>query len=349
MTALQMMITDAGLDAIVNAQNGGTDEVLIESIGLSDTPFVMAPTLDAVPGEFRRLDTVSGQAVAENIIHVVAYDPETITYDVTGFGLFDADGTLIAVYSAEADPILSKAALATSLFAVDIVLASEIADVIEFGDALFLNPPATETVMGVAELATNAEADAGLDDERIMTPKKVKRVLDAAVTLINGSIAVLSAVVDGISNALTALLARTITGGGLATGGGDLTASRVITVTKATGAEVTTGTNDAKAITPLAFATAMGGRSMGVPGYVTLFGFIIQWGNYSVAANGTASPSFPTSFPSACVFAGITGGRDDTAAQDNNPHVNGKSTSGFSIFNATDTGPISGSWIAFGY
>jgi hypothetical protein len=80
-----------------------------------------------------------------------------------------------------------------------------------------------------------------------------------------------------------------------------------------------------------------------------LFGFIIQWGNYSVAANGTASPSFPTSFPSACVFAGITGGRDDTAAQDNNPHVNGKSTSGFSIFNATDTGPISGSWIAFGY
>src|SRR3546814_1290296 len=77
---------------------------------------------------------------------LVAYDPDPITYDVTGFGLYDADGTLIAVHSAETDPILSKAALATSLFAVDVVLASEIADVIEFGDALFLNPPASETV-----------------------------------------------------------------------------------------------------------------------------------------------------------------------------------------------------------
>src|SRR3546814_7103232 len=93
----------------------------------------MAPTLDALPGEFRRIDTVSGQAVAENIIHVVAYDPDPITYDVTGFGLYDADGTLIAVHSAETDPILSKAALATSLFAVDVVLASEIAD--EIGSA----------------------------------------------------------------------------------------------------------------------------------------------------------------------------------------------------------------------
>lgn len=75
--------------------------------------------------------------------------------------------------------------------------------------------------------------------------------------------------VDGISNALSALLARTITGTGLASGGGDLTASRVITVPKASGGEVTAGADDTKAITPLASATAMGARSMGVPGYVT--------------------------------------------------------------------------------
>ena len=181
MPALQMLITDAGLEAIINAQEGGTDAILIESIGLTDTPFVMAPTLTALPGQFRVINTVSGQAVAENIIHVVAYDPAEITYDVTGFGLFDGEGTLIAVYSSATGPILSKAELATSLFAMDIVLSADIAAVIEFGDALFLNPPATETVAGVAEIADNAEADAGVNDATIMTPKKVKRRIDAAI------------------------------------------------------------------------------------------------------------------------------------------------------------------------
>src|SRR3546814_389980 len=181
MPALQMLITDAGLAAIIDAQEGGTDAILIHSIGLTDTPFVMAPTLTAVPGQFRVIETVSGQAVAENIIHVVAYDPAPVTYDVTGFGLFDTDGVLIAVYSAAADPILSKAELATSLFAMDIVLSADVAAVIEFGDALLLNPPATETVAGVAKIATNAEPDAGADDATIMTPKKVKRRIDAAI------------------------------------------------------------------------------------------------------------------------------------------------------------------------
>lgn len=176
----------------------------------------------------------------------------------------------------------------------------------------------------------------------------MKRVLDAAVTLVNGSIFVLAALADGISNALAALLDRTITGGGLATGGGDLTASRVITVPKASGVDVTAGTDDLKAITPLALATAMGARSMGVPGYVSLFGFIFQWGTFSVAANSTISPNFPTTFPNACFHADCNGGRNDFGAQDNNPYVQSASASGLTIFNSTDTGPITGTWFAIG-
>lgn len=181
MPALPMMITDAGLAAIVNAQNGETEEVAITEIGLSSVPFMMAPTLTNVPGEFRRLDTVSGQAVAENIIHVTAYDPEPISYDVTGFGLYSAEDVLIAVYSAEADPILTKAVLATSLFAIDIAFAGDIAAVIEFGDALFLNPPASETVSGVVKLSTEAHADAGDDETTAMTPAMVQRMIDNAL------------------------------------------------------------------------------------------------------------------------------------------------------------------------
>lgn len=178
---LPMMITDAGLEAIVDAQAGGTEAVLIAEIGLSATPFVMAPTLTDVPGEFVRLNTVSGQAASETIIHVTSYDPTPISYDVTGFGLYAEDGTLVAVYSAEADPILSKAALATSLFALDIRFAGDVAAVIEFGDALFLNPPASETVAGVVKLSTPAMADAGVDSETAMTPEMVQRMIDNAL------------------------------------------------------------------------------------------------------------------------------------------------------------------------
>ena len=49
---------------------------------------------------------------------------------------------------------------------------------------------------------------------------------------------------------------RNVSAGGIATGGGDLSADRTITVTKATGAEVTTGTDDTHAVTPKALADA---------------------------------------------------------------------------------------------
>jgi len=53
-----------------------------------------------------------------------------------------------------------------------------------------------------------------------------------------------------------ATAARSISAGGIATGGGDLSADRTITVTKSTGAEVTTGTDDTKAVTPKALYDA---------------------------------------------------------------------------------------------
>lgn len=39
------------------------------------------------------------------------------------------------------------------------------------------NVQATETIQGIVELATTAEAEAGLDDERVMTPLKVKQAI----------------------------------------------------------------------------------------------------------------------------------------------------------------------------
>lgn len=54
---------------------------------------------------------------------------------------------------------------------------------------------------------------------------------------------------------------RQILGGGLATGGGDLTADRTITVPKAAQSDVATGTDDAKALTSFSVAAALGAKA----------------------------------------------------------------------------------------
>jgi hypothetical protein len=143
MDALQMMITNAGLDALVDAQNGVTTDIVITQMGLTATVFAMAPTITALPGEFKRIDAISGESVAANIIHMTAYDNSAAVYDVTGFALYLDDGTLFAVYSAAADPVMSKAALANALFAHDIAFADNAAASIAFGNAIFSYPPAT--------------------------------------------------------------------------------------------------------------------------------------------------------------------------------------------------------------
>jgi len=52
--------------------------------------------------------------------------------------------------------------------------------------------------------------------------------------------------------------ARTVTGSGLVIGGGDMTANRILNVPKAAGSDITTGTDDTKAVTSKAIADAGG-------------------------------------------------------------------------------------------
>lgn len=62
---------------------------------------------------------------------------------------------------------------------------------------------------------------------------------------------------EDLSDAVGTLTSRTITGAGLATGGGSLAANRTITVTKATTAQAEAGTDNATAMTPLRTAAAI--------------------------------------------------------------------------------------------
>jgi hypothetical protein len=141
---------------------------------------------------------------------------------------------------------------------------------------------------------------------------------------------------------------RTVTGAGLAIGGGDLAVDRVITVPKASAGDVATGTDDTKAITPLALQGGAGGSLMAGTGYKTIFGLLFQWGTYTVGANSSANITFPTTFPTMCVHADVSGGRTDYAAQDNNPFVSSKSAGAATVFNSGDVG-TSGTFLAIGF
>lgn len=377
---ITLVLTSAGLDALVNAQSGGTDPIMITQMGISDQAFVPAPTLEIVPGEFKRIGTVSGQSVSETVIHLTAQDRDSDTYDLKGFGLFLSDGTLFAIYS-QPEPIIRKTSIGTFLFSVDVAFADTDAGAIEFGDATFLYPPASETVKGVAEIATQDEVDDGTDDERFVTPLKLAKIIaqlvggftsateaaegvielatqaetnsgtddrraitpkklasrlatilqaitaeqnarafgdDRLQAAIDGEISGRTAADGDLQNLINALRARTITGSGLVTGGGNLTANRTLQVLAASAAEARAESVSNKALTPQSLAGF--GRLYGQNGYATLpgtGGLIIQYGQFSISTNSSRYVSWPIAFPEACYSAVCDGAVTNYNSQDN--------------------------------
>lgn len=175
MSGLQITVTPAGLAAIVNAQNTGTAPVLVSQIGVS--PSSAGVVGGALDGEIKRLVTFAGDAVADDTIHLTLRDDTADVYTLRAFALYLADGTLFAWY-AQAGVILEKSAQAMVLLAVDVRFVQINATSLTFGDTDWINPPATIDVPGVVELSDDAEAIAGIDPTRAMTPSTTKAVLD---------------------------------------------------------------------------------------------------------------------------------------------------------------------------
>ncbi|MDZ7475100.1 phage tail protein [Stenotrophomonas pavanii] len=174
---MRMKITTAGRAKLVNGSNTGTNTVLISHIGLTATAFTPTAAMTQLPGEFKRMTSFGGDAVAADTIHVTLQDSGTDKYQLRGFGLYLADGTLFAVYG-QADAIMEKANISTLLLSADVVFADIDTAQIKFGSTQFLNPPATESVAGVVELADGPETIAGADAVRAVTARGLKAALD---------------------------------------------------------------------------------------------------------------------------------------------------------------------------
>ena len=106
--------------------------------------------------------------------------------------------------------------------------------------------------------------------------------------------------------------ARTISAAGLATGGGNLAANRTITVTAGTAADIATGTDTTRAVTPKAVAdmgyiSSAGVAATYVPKTVTVTGAGLATGGGGLSANQTITVT-------AAVAADITTGTNTTKA-----------------------------------
>ena len=177
MSALKLILTDAGMERFTAAQLGNPLDLTVAAIGLTAQDFYAAPTLTALPGEFRRITAVSGEIVGDNTAHIVMRDDAEVGYTVCGFGLFLADGTLLAAYG-QPTPIFQKSPATTLLMPLDLAFPTVAINNLTFGNANFLNPPATTTKKGVVELATITEARAGVDPTRVPTVAGVQAMLE---------------------------------------------------------------------------------------------------------------------------------------------------------------------------
>lgn len=176
--AFTLTITNAGRAALVNASNTGTAPVTIAQCGISGTAVVPSPTATTLPAETKRIATLSGDVIAADTIHLIVRDESADVFTVRSLALYLGDGTLFAIYG-QAAPILEKSALAQMLLAIDLRFADIDADLLTFGDANFLNPPATTERLGIVELATPAEAIAGTDAARVPPVAAIQAAVNA--------------------------------------------------------------------------------------------------------------------------------------------------------------------------
>ncbi|ELF1403304.1 tail fiber protein [Escherichia coli] len=169
-------MTDAGRQELVNANKTGTNKVEIVSVGLGSRYYVASTSQTNITNEIKRLTTIGGKVVSPDTIHVTAKDDSKDEYVVHTIGLYTNKGTLFAIYSQE-QAIINKASSTIALISSDIAIKTLDTKNITFGDIEFINPPATETVVGVARFANEQEIDAGTDDSLAVSAKRLKQAI----------------------------------------------------------------------------------------------------------------------------------------------------------------------------
>ena len=166
---MKLVITDAGKQALVNATQTGTAQLELAEIAVGSGQYTPSAGQTALQNQIKRLPIIQASAVDDHVIHVAYEDDSSDSYNVYEVGVFTSDGALFAVYSSN-DLIISKAANSSCLLTVDMVIDDLDVEDISFGDIEYATGAATTESAGIVELATQAEADAGEDAYKVITP-----------------------------------------------------------------------------------------------------------------------------------------------------------------------------------
>lgn len=192
-----VVVTSAGLAALVNAEQNGTLPVKITKFGLGTGNY--SPTVDktALQSQFKEITALSGGAVGDNVIHVTMTDASSDAYTANEVGVYLEDGTLFALSSQPVGAILQKAAGSQAMLSLDLVLQGGTGGVTVSGGTNFFNPPSTTTTAGVVKLASLDEITAGTNTTKACTPmgvwnfvkNYVASAIDSLKTLLRAEIA----------------------------------------------------------------------------------------------------------------------------------------------------------------
>lgn len=182
MDKLIFTITDAGRQAIINASNTGTEKVEIKSVGIGFSYYITSPEQTDIHDEIKRITSIGGAVISPDTIHVSAKDDSPDEYVVHTVGLYTDKNILFAVYSRRM-PIINKSSATVMLISSDITFKSLDTANITFGDVVFINPPASESVVGVSRFATAEEVEEGLDPAIAVSAKRLKGELDKKANL----------------------------------------------------------------------------------------------------------------------------------------------------------------------
>ncbi|MGC7977008.1 phage tail protein [Salmonella enterica] len=125
---------------------------------------------------------MGGAVISPDTIHVSAKDDSPDEYVVHTVGLYTDKNILFAVYSRRM-PIINKSSATVMLISSDITFKSLDTANITFGDVVFINPPASESVVGVSRFATAEEVEEGLDPAIAVSAKRLKGELDKKANL----------------------------------------------------------------------------------------------------------------------------------------------------------------------
>ncbi|EGR2496678.1 Phage tail fiber [Vibrio cholerae] len=168
------VVTDIGIAKLDAAYQAG-EKVIISQMALGDSNLayvVPDPAFTELVNEFGRQDINEGNTT-NNWINAIVYVDSTrfAGNSILEFGLYDTDGDLIVYssYTPSVVPAVDQDYIQLEIeCSVDLYNASAVTI-----EVTPIYPQATELERGIAKVATEADVAAGIDDEKIVTSKKM--------------------------------------------------------------------------------------------------------------------------------------------------------------------------------